>query len=136
MQIGNKNPVGSVEVKVGVGVEVSVLAGSVFVGVDVEVELLVGLKVGVSGSGVKIGSEVTDERTTGVDVPGTGGVGKRVEMSASRMRMPMPMGMAYCRSVASRGLGLSASTGGFPVYPNALNRLLRLSTYSPEAKLM
>lgn len=93
--------------------------------VGLAVKLVVGAVVGVSGSGVRVGREVADERITGVGVPWTGGVGKKVETSASRIKIPMPIGMAYLRSIDVNGA--TGLVGGSPVYANAASRLFRLS---------
>ena len=80
----------------GLVVDVRVIKGvNVAVAVELAVELALGTTVGVSGSGVKVTARVVGGRIEGVDVPGAGGVGTKVDMSASRIRTPMMMGIAY-----------------------------------------
>lgn len=106
---------------------------SVRVGVNVIVVLAVGLTVGlaVAGSvGVKTTRGVVDGKPVGVNVGGVSAGIIKVDMSASRTRIPMMIGIAYLRN--ARGKVAVGTTGSSPVYPKAVNRLLRLAGYSSD----
>src|SRR5687767_4792981 len=123
-------------VSVGLAVDVCVV-----VSVRVEVEAMVTVPVGRSVC-VAEACTVTDAGTrVNVGVVGGGGVGLKIkiDVNISRIIIPMMIGAAYLRSAGGRNENESAggvTTGGSPVNPRAVSRLLKLSTYSPEVKLM
>lgn len=96
------------EVKVGPGVDVSVIVG-VNVTVGLSVGLTVGLSVGVTVV-VNVAGGVVEGEIVGVDVGGAGGM-ISVDMSASRINTPMRMGMPYFLRVGGRA-DFFGSTGG------------------------
>src|SRR5215212_2180390 len=121
-------------VTVGFAVDVCVVV-SVRVGVAAVVTVPVGRSVCVAEA-----CTVADAGTSvGVGVVGGGGVGLKIKIDASisRITIPMMIGTAYLRSAGGRNENGSVGgviTGGSPVYPRALSRLLKLSTYSPDVK--
>ena len=123
-------------VTVGFAVDVSVV-----VCVAVRVEAAVTVPVGRSVC-VAEACTVTDAgASVEVGVVGEGGVGLKIKIDASTSRriIPMMIGTAYLRSAVGRNENGSAGgviTGGSPVYPRAVSRLLKLLTYSsPDVKL-
>ena len=64
----------------------------------------------------------------GVGVGVAGGVKTRLEISANRIASTKKMGMAYLRSREGRAHAMGGvTTGGSPVNPNAVSRLLKLA---------
>src|SRR5687767_9774861 len=125
-------------VTVGFAVDVVVVVSvRVGAGVEAAVTVPVGRSVCVAEA-----CTVTDAETiVEVGVVGGGGVGLKIKIDASISRriIPMMIGTAYLRSAGGRNENGSAGgviTGGSPVYPRAVSRLLKLSTYSPVVKLM
>ena len=122
----------------GLAVDVSVVV-SVRVGVEAAVTVPVGRSVCVEDVADVCTVAVTGTRVeVGVVGGGGGGLKIKIAASASRRIIPMMIGTAYLRSAGGRnenGSAEVATTGGSPVYPKADSRLLRLSTYSPDAKL-
>jgi len=111
-----------VNVRVGNGVRVKVGEG-----------VRVGLKVGVSDSTVRVAVAGSDSVAVGAGEVGVGvgfadGVKSRFESSANSTASPKKIGMAYLRSMEGSDHEMGGvTTGGSPVYPSAVNRLLKLA---------
>ena len=110
------------EVNVGLGVVVTVAEG---------VSVAVAEAVEVAVTTVKVMVGVFDGMISTVGVGVTGGVWLEDQSSANtRMTTPMMISTAYLRSTDGTSPMVFSEvgvTGGVPVYPNALNRFLRLS---------
>ena len=121
-------------VSVGVGDDCFV---GVTVSVAVEVPEAVAVAVKVA---VKVETSVEVMVGEGVDVTSGGVTGFRAETTANMIRRIIAMmpGMIYFRNAGGRmvlALSKEVTTGGFPVYPSADRRFLKLSAYSPLRKL-
>ena len=116
------------------GVNVGLVGMDVGVIVDVDVSVgedgPVGLGVTVNGWGVDVAVEVE----SGVDVErGVSVSGWKIKNS--RMMTPMSAGTAYRVQIGKDfTFWYGVTTGGFPVYPSARRRSLKLSSYSPTEK--
>lgn len=115
---------------VGEGVNVRVGNG---VKVRVGEKVRVGLRVGVSASTVRVAVAGSDSVAVGagevgVDVGGADGVKSRLERSANSTASTKKIGMAYLRRMEGRDHERGGvTTGGSPVYPSAVKRLLKLA---------
>jgi hypothetical protein len=112
-----------------------------FVGVAVSVAVEVEEAVTVTGIvAVKVEISVEVMMGEGDDVISGGVTGFRVDTTENIIRriIPMKPGMMYFLKAGGRmelALSKGVTTGGFPVYPSADKRFLKVSAYSPLKKL-
>ena len=107
------------------------------VGVKVMVAVLVGEDVAVGGS--RVAEAVGDASNVGVGVGvSSGGLFRGMKMKVRRRISPMMAGIPYLMNWggrARRAFLYGATTGGLPVKPSGERSFLKLSGYSPTAKL-
>jgi len=111
---------------------VAVMEG-VLVALAVGVKLDVDVRVEVDVLVVEISVDVAD----GEGVEGAG-LGKKINAAIRRTMSARIEGRTYLRNLDGRmavALSKGVTTGGFPVYPSADKRFLKLSAYSPLKKL-
>lgn len=111
----------------------------VTVGVRVRVRVAVAVSEGVAGSRVcGVGEAVTLVARVGVIVGTAGGSKGLIHAKIATSVSPIRAGIPYLRNMGGSGMTVflyGATTGGLPVYPSDGRSFLKLSAYSPPAKL-